>query len=530
MRQSFCSKLLCIVALSVVTAFTFACGSAITHPAIESSVASTSNPLVAQVSVVSGCVGQAMVEFGPDTSYGRSTSWYAVPGKYQPTTIFVAGMRASTTYHLRSQSQCSGITESVASPDMTFATGPIPSSVPLPKLTVSRPTPSSSSPENSGIEMNTVPSGGVPAFFTDRDGNPIWYYSTGQNNSPYVFKLLPNGNIIVMVTTNPVGTTVGISSIREIDLAGNLIRELDISTLDQRMQAAGFDFAPDNFTHDLVPLDNGHVIVLVNYSKTLTGLIGYSGSQTVVGDGLVDLDENWNPVWAWTSFDHLDVNRHLSGLPDWTHGNGVAYSPVDGNLFLSLRHQSWVLKIDYSYGTGTGNILWHLGYQGDLALTVNGVPTTDPSEWFSFQHFPVFISQSGPITTLGVWDNGDNRVLNPEGVICGPPPVYNVPCHSRANIFQIDDNAKTADLAWSDSPGFYSLWGGNMNQLPNGNVEFDANSPIGPTGLITGSIVQEVTQTATPQVVWQMDVGPTTLNAYRAYRYPSLYNGVTWQY
>jgi len=69
-----------------------------------------------------------------------------------------------------------------------------------------------------------------------------------------------------------------------------------------------------------------------------------------------------------------------------------------------------------------------------------------------------------------------------------------------------------------------------MNQLPNGNVEFDANSPTGPSGLITGSIVQEVTQTSTPQVVWQMEVGPTTTNAYRAYRYPSLYNGVTWQY
>jgi len=336
--------------------------------------------------------------------------------------------------------------------------------------------------------------------------------------------------MIVMVTSNPIGTAVGISSLQEIDLAGNLVRRLDIPTLAQRMQAAGMDFTPDNFTHDLFPLDNGHLILLVNFTKNLTGLQGYTGTQPVVGDGLVDLDENWNPVWAWNSFDYLDVNRHLNGLPDWTHGNGVGYSPADGNLFLSLRHQSWVLKIDYSNGTGTGNILWRLGYQGDLALTVNGVPSSDPSLWFSFQHFPVFIGQNGPTTTLGVWDNGNNRVLNPQGVVCGPPPVYNVPCHSVATIFQIDDGAKTADLAWVDAPGLYSLWGGSMNQLPNGNVEFDANSPIGPSGLITGSIVQEVTQTSTPQVVWQMEVGPTTTNAYRAYRYPCLYNGVTWQY
>ena len=529
MRQSYCSKTLCISALSGAIALTLACGGAINNSGVHSSLKGTANPLVAQVTVSSGCMGQSMVEFGPDTTYGRSTSWTPVPGKYQPVTILVAGMRASTTYHMRTQTQCSGSTTNVAGGDMTFATGALPS-MPLPTLTVTRPSPSTSSPENTGIEMITVASGNVPAFFTDRDGNVIWYYLTGPNSSPYVFKLLPNGHMIVMVTSNPVGTTVGISSLQEIDLAGNLVRRLDIPTLDQRMQAAGIDFAPDNFTHDLFPLDNGHLILLVNFTKSVTGLQGYSGAQAVVGDALVDLDENWNPVWAWNSFDYLDVNRHLNGLPDWTHGNGVGYSPADGNLFLSLRHQSWVLKIDYSNGTGTGNILWRLGYQGDLALTVNGVPSSDPSLWFSFQHFPVFIGQNGPTTTLGVWDNGDNRVLNPQGVICGPPPVYNVPCHSVATIFQIDDGAKTADLAWADAPGLYSLWGGSMNQLPNGNVEFDANSPTGPSGLITGSIVQEVTQTSTPQVVWQMEVGPTTTNAYRAYRFPSLYNGITWQY
>jgi len=452
-----------------------------------------------------------------------------VPGKYQATTILVAGMRASTTYHLRSQTQCSGITESVTSPDMTFTTGPIPSSLPFPTIKVTRPSTSASSPENAGIEMVTVASGNVPAFFTDRDGNVIWYYNVGSTSSPYMFKFLPNGHIVMMITTSPTAITA-ISSIREIDLAGNIIRELDIPTLRQKMQAAGFDFAAENFTHDLVPLDNGHVVALVNYSKTFTDLPGYPGSLAVIGDGLVDLDENWNPVWAWNSFDYLDVNRHLNGLPDWTHGNGVAYSPNDGNVILSLRHQSWVLKIDYSNGAGTGNILWRLGYQGDLALTVNGVPSDDPSQWFSFQHFPVLISQSGPKTLLGVWDNGDNRVLNAQGVICGPPPVYNVPCYSRAAIFDIDESNKTADMAWDDLPGLYSIWGGNINQLANGNVEFDANSPAGPSGLNAGSIIQEVTQTSTPQVVWQMVVGPNTLNAYRAYRYPSLYNGITWQY
>lgn len=379
--------------------------------------------------------------------------------------------------------------------------------------------------------MITVTTPNTPAFFTDRDGHIIWYYDVGPSSLPYVFKLLPDGHMIVMITTSAISTTA-ISSIREIDLAGNVIRELDIPTLQQRMQAAGFDFAPDNFTHDLVPLANGHLIALVNYSRNFPDGVPpeYPGPLEVVGDGLVDLDENWNPVWAWNSFDYLDLHRHLFGLPDWTHGNGVEYSPGDGNLFLSLRHQSWILKIDYSNGTGTGNVLWHLGYQGEFALTVNGAPTDDPSQWFSFQHFPVLISQTGSQTTLAVWDNGNNRVLNVQGVICGPPPVYNVPCYSRANIFQIDESAKVADLAWSHLPALYSLWGGSINQLANGNVEFDANAPVGLSGSGVASMVQEVTQTSIPQVVWQMVLTPSTANAYRAYRYPSLYNGVTWQY
>jgi len=108
----------------------------------------------------------------------------------------------------------------------------------------------------------------------------------------------------------------------------------------------------------------------------------------VVGDGLIDLDQNWNPVWGWNSFDYLDVNRHLNGLPDWTHSNTIVYT-ADGNLLISMRHQSWVLKLDYENGTGSGNVLWRFGYQGDFALTQNGVTVADPSAWFSFPAFPL---------------------------------------------------------------------------------------------------------------------------------------------
>jgi arylsulfate sulfotransferase len=505
--------------LVVVCVVLIGCGGTSSVPAPPVvAVAATQNPLVAQYSITSTCRGQATVEFGPDTTYGRSTASYDTPGAAGGFTanILVAGMKPSTTYHMRSTFNCNGST--FTSADQTFTTGALPTNVKWPSLQVSRPNPSLSSKENSGIELINIfapGSGAMQSIITDRDGNPIWYYDVGvaQGFAPYTYKLLPNGHMVVSITKSVAQGTV----LREIDLAGNTIREMDTATLDSRMQVAGFNFAPAGYHHDLFPLQNGHLIVLVNYTQNFTNLPGYPGTTAVLGDGLVDLDENWNPVWAWSAFDHLDVNRHLNGLPDWTHGNAVIYSPDDGNLLLSMRHQSWVIKIDYNNGAGAGDIIWRLGYQGDFTL-----PGDDPADWFSFQHFPSLVTQNGSQTTLAIWDNGDNRVLNTSGTICVPPTS---PCFSRATIFQVDESTKAANLLWDDLPGYFGIWGGSINQLANNNVEFDVNSPA---GFPFGSMVEEVTQTTTPQIVWQMQIGPVPLYAYRAYRVPSLYPGVTW--
>src|SRR4029077_14132945 len=98
-------------------------------------------------------------------------------------------------------------------------------------------------------------------------------------------------------------------------------------------------------------------------------------------------------------------------------------------------------------------------------------------------------------------------------------------CYSRATVFQIDESTKIATLLWEDLPGYYSFWGGSINQLGNDNVEFDLTAPVVPPAPGILSEVQEVTQEPSPQIVWQMDIGGA--NAYRAYRVPSLYPGVT---
>jgi hypothetical protein len=302
--------------------------------------------------------------------------------------------------------------------------------------------------------------------------------------------------------------------LQEIDLAGNVIRNLTPAQVNQSLQANNYNFSISDFHHDVVVLPNGHWITLANTSKKFTNLPGYPGVTDVLGDALIDVDLDGNVTWAWSDFDHLDVNRHLMGLPDWTHSNAIIYT-ADGNLMVSMRNQSWILKIDYENGLGTGNILWKLGGNGDFNLAGG-----DPSDWFYAQHDPGVVTEEGAQTTFAIWDNGNLR-MDASGATCGvgAGPA----CYSRATVFQIDETAKTASLLWDYLPGLYSYWGGSIGQLSNGNIEFDLCDPFD----IGASQVMEVTQTDSPQVVWQLNISGG--NAYRAFRLPSLYPGIAWQ-
>jgi len=504
----------------LLTLLTLGCGGGANNAGINGSVGTTQNPLVAKYVVTPSQAGAtAWVEFGIDTTYGRQTSTTGATSSGQNLTILVAGMRPSTTYHMRAHVDFES--GSWVDQDQTFMTGPMPSqgsasatfSNPSPpELTVTRPTPGLS--PQPGVEyIDVVGPANTPvleAFVTDLDGKIIWYYDPGPNLSAVPWKPLPNGNIGVIVSSG-----AG-SQLAEVDLAGHTIRQLTTATLNQQLAAKGYSISIANFHHEILPLPNGHWIVLANTTKPYTNLPGYPGTTEVIGDFVIDLDPNWNPVWVWSSFDHLDVNRHPLFFPDWTHSNALVYLP-DGNLLLSMRHQSWVLKLDYENGAGSGDILWRLGYQGDFTLTQG-----DPTQWFFAQHFPSLVASNGSQLTLAVMDNGDDRVVDAGG-ICNPYFSPN-PCYSRATIFDVDQDTKSANLTWHYDPaGVYSYWGGSIFQLENQDVEFDMCDPFN----ASSSRVMEIAPGESQQVVWQLDIKGG--NAYRAYRIPSLYPGVSWQ-
>jgi arylsulfate sulfotransferase len=536
-------------------------------------IAVTANPQVARYTIRPQRPADVEVQFGTDTNYGLRT-WTQPADGMQPVSILVAGMRADTTYHLRAVVHFrSGGT--VNDTDHTFTTGHLASQM-IPPITV-RTTPGAT--PQPGVELlNPAIGSKLQLLVTDLHGNVLWGYDYADRQSSdkvqflrYVqalnntmrnawnltlhtlgmrsqkparvwdakawkaappdqksgtlinpAKMLPNGNLLLVIGPTSQSRLLGPEPprvpvmLREIDLTGRTVRQLDVSTLNNELHSAGYNLHLDVIHHDVAVLPNGHWIVLANTTKLFSNLPGRPGVTEVVGDALVDLDPSLHPVWVWNEFDHLDVNRHPMDFPDWTHTNAVIYTKDDGNLIVSMRCQSWLMKIDYRNGKGSGNVLWRMGRDGDLKL-LNG---SDPTDWTYGQHDPEIDGErSAGIFRLSVMDNGNNRVMQ-NGGICGTPG--NAPCYSTVSVYEIDENAKTAKLVFHHvyPPSQYSIWGGSVTPLANGNLEADLCYQQ------HASNIYEITTSDPSQVVWQLHMDGT--NIYRSQRLGSLYPNVQW--
>lgn len=488
-------------------------------------VAPTNNPLVAQYSFLAPKGSTVQIQFGASTNYGLNTWSQPAPGNGGTVSILVAGMRANSTYHMQAVVNLATSTR-VLDADHTFTTGPLPA--PISKITVQQTAGMTPAP---GVEMlcldPTDGKGELTAVVTDLSGNVIWYYNIGSNTWPFPMKLLPNGHMLVVAApvTNATGQLPPGSpenEVREIDLAGNTINRITLSQIDSGLASLGASFNVAGIHHDILPLPNGHRILLMNYEQTFNNQSGLAPGTVVLGDVLLDWDPQVGAVWYWSTFDHFDVNRVpygiANGFSDWTHANAVIYSPDDGNLILSMRNQNWIVKINYKDGTGDGGILWRFGYQGDFSLPSGEAPI----EWNYGQHYPSIVSPSSAgMFSLMFFDNGNNRLVDANVDVCGT--TGNLSCYSDVPVFQLDESAETAQVqAEVNLSPAYSVCCGDAQILSNGNLEYDVAADVSQVG----SYIQEVTQGQSTQLVWQMNVpGPL---AYRAFRIPSLYPGVEW--
>lgn len=476
-------------------------------------VSSTNNPLVALYSIAAPQGTTVQVLFGSTTNYGLTTWTQPAPQGGGIVGIYVAGMRASTTYHMKGViSMPDGST--ITDVDQTFTTGTVAADL-LPTFTTELTGAGTPSP---GIELLSYVQGAtqnlICTLATDLEGNVIWYYPLPTGSDPNPVKLLPNGHMLIV-------TAGAVNDVREVDLAGNMVNQITVA---QVMSIPALQNTVwEGFNHDVLPLPNGHLILLGSIQETVNNLPGVPNGTAVLGNVLIDWDPQNGPVWTWSTFDHLDLTRAPYGIADWTHANAVIYSPDDEDLILSMRNQNWVVKINYQGGAGDGSILWRLGPGGDFTLP------TAPIDWNYGQHYPTIQSpNSSGIFDLMVFDNGNGRMVDASNDVCGTPGFP--ACYSSVPIYQLNEITKTATVLWEyNLLSAFSFCCGDALVLPNGNVEFDVAADQNFTAGI--SYIEEVTQTSQPELVWRMNVqgNPADFDLiYRGIRSPSLYPGVTW--
>jgi hypothetical protein len=492
-------------------------------------VSATANPLVALFSAPA-CVrgSRVRVRFDARGATPVTTDWRACDPA-SSSNIYVAGMQQNTRYSMAAQVRTAGGVITTG-PSLSFLTGSAPANIPVIAQTV--PPDSNTSGADDVLVADSLSIGasvGYPVA-TDLFGRPIWYYPAFNDPSQaggLLTRVLPGGTMLVLANgKNSVDATTSLQILREIDFAGNALRETNASRVREQLDAMGLASdcvaggsvcAATTFHHDAIRLANGHTLVIGSQERMYpAGTQGSSGPVNILGDIVVDLDQDFQVAWYWDAFAHLDVNRaailhetcanpQQGGCPpifltsianDWLHPNAIQVTS-DRNLIISVRHQDWVIKVDYRDGAGDGHILWRLGPNGDFSLS-----SSDPYPWFTHQHDAGFEANG----TFTVFDNGNTRFADNPGVTE----------NSRGQAYQVDEVNKVASLVVNSDLGVYSNALGSAQRLGNGNYHF-----------LAGFISPGPSQNS--QSVEVLPDGSTNLRlqspqlAYRSFRMPSLY-------
>ncbi|MBV7317455.1 aryl-sulfate sulfotransferase [Shewanella sp. NIFS-20-20] len=240
-----------------------------------------------------------------------------------------------------------------------------------------------------------------------------------------------------------------------------------------------------DFSHEVVQLDNGHVMLRVG-KKDYRNDVG--DVVDTVRDTIIEVDENGAVVDEWILAEILDpyrditilaldqgavclnVDANKSGetfskedlrkLPygdvagsaagrNWAHVNSIGYNPGDDSIIISSRHQNAVIKIGRDK-----EVKWIIadprGWNSKLA---NKVLTPVDSkgnklncaegrcdggfEWQATQHTAWAVPERGTVT---VFDNGDARF--------NEQPALPTDKYSRAVEYKVDERNMTVQQVW----------------------------------------------------------------------------------
>ena len=444
-------------------------------------ISPTANPLVALFSAF-GCpaTDNMVVTFQNAT---QTTPQSTPPAHCDGNTmnVYVAGMYATTQYSMTGKFIHGGQTVGQTS-TATFTTGSIPGSITFPTITISSPAPAVAA--NEPILVHSYLFNG-PQTGTDLSGKILWYYVPYDAAPGFITRPLPGGFFWFMGSGN---NDPYKQPLREIDVAGNTVIETNVGRINEQLNAVGQQPLTD-VDHEIRSMSNGNIYMIGSLDHVLGPNI--QDGQDIIYTEVVVLNPALQVTWSWNSLTCGNCATELSptrsailgetctdlfaGCPplnppytvanDWLHSNSLELAP-DGNFLMSIRHQDWVIKIDYKNGAGTGNILWRLGLDGDFTIIGDA---NDTYPWFSHQHD---VEYEFDTTYVSLFDNGNTRI--------NENPLEN----SRGQLLDLNENTLTATLVENFDMGVKSLALGSAQVLlnPQGNpigIHYEAGDANG---------------------------------------------------
>src|SRR5207247_2391619 len=206
----------------------------------EAVITPTLNPLVALYSAPPTSAGSVFVQFsvaGDSPSWRNTNTLAVVPGK--STNFFVAGMLPNTTYEMRDVRS-----DGTGSTPQLFTTGTLPTTLTFPTFTVIQPPgPGSDVDQDMLFQGLSASPNNVPnPFATDLQGRVVWYYDVSQSglSRTYPGQNLVAGGTVLLLGVDRYAPLFGtLDVLREIDLAGNVVRETNVDAVNPQLTALG---------------------------------------------------------------------------------------------------------------------------------------------------------------------------------------------------------------------------------------------------------------------------------------------------
>jgi hypothetical protein len=439
--------------------------------------------------------------------------------------VYIAGMDPDTVYSVRPEWMKNDTIKQ--GPSIPFHTGILDGD--FPPVSVAVPLSGNSSRSEPVLVHSAASmSGGKRPFATDLAGRVIWYL----RSPDFLCRMLTGGRLLVLASgQNSANDIQRLQVLRELDLAGNIIRETNVSRVAEQLDIYGIHSeckkggreCVSGFHHEAIRLPNGHTLVLAGLERIMpAGTQGSKEPVDVLGDLVIDLDEQFQVSALWNSFDYLDIKRAslqnakckegtgrggctpIFLAPEangWTHSNSLNYISDSGDFLISIPEQDWVLKIDWRNGKGTGKIIWRLGKDGDFTAK-----TDDPDPWFSFQHDAGFDPAGSDL--ISVLDDGHTRFRKNKGAT------------TRGQVWKLDEKDRTAALVYNADLGVYSAAVGSAQRLKNGGYSFDAGF-VNPDSVYGRSVETD----KNGEIVSALDVAGFII--YRSFRVEDMYSAPT---